>query len=494
MALGPAGCKRGPLRRTLMCKDVEALRFSCRPPAAHGGRQAGGARRAVPAAGDAGPRRPVRQGPPRTVAHRARRAAVEAGASPVLSSLGLAGPEELQVAELGLSLSDRYWFRPPDRGDVRWESVNFFDRPFSPEPGEALAPHDPDSGSAALRRVEEGGLVVTSSPDAALDGSPPRRWRIAPGGARLLAKSGEAAGLLQGPFNEAVATVLCRRILPQGAYAPCELRPNGCPAFLSACPCMVDKGRELAVAGGVVRPHKPDPSKPRCGNFAETCGAHGVPDVRPGLPRMLAVDHIVANFDRRWGNFGVIAETDARRRVGLAPIYDAGEGLWCDRALANGFRPYTRSPRCRGGSRGSGRRWSARCRTCCGRGGRRKPPQAWSGLHVVRDRECGVRSLPRHLGCASGPRVGCRGRDSDFLDQMRGSGGRGGRDGDFLDRMRASRRIGCRWLPRLPAGFSPPAWLRRKKPVEKVAVSRARRCPVYGRCCARGRAWRSPRP
>ena len=32
MALEPAGCKRGPLRRTLMCKDVEALRFSYDPP------------------------------------------------------------------------------------------------------------------------------------------------------------------------------------------------------------------------------------------------------------------------------------------------------------------------------------------------------------------------------------------------------------------------------------------------------------------------------
>lgn len=191
--------------------------------------------------------------------------------------------------------------------------------------------------------MEEDGLAVTSSPDAALNGSLPRRWQIAPDGTRLLAKSGKAASLLQGPFNEAVATVLCRRILPQGAYVPYELRPNGYPAFLSACPCMVDKGHELVVAGGVVRPHKPVPSKSRHGNFAEMCEAHGVPDVRPGLSRMLAVDHIVANFDRHWGNFGVIVETDARRWVGLAPIYDTGESLWCDRALANDSRPYARA-------------------------------------------------------------------------------------------------------------------------------------------------------
>ena len=343
MALEPAACKRGPLRRTLMCKDAEALRFSYDP-----------LRRAVVGRPEVLDERCL---PPGTLGHGGRFGKgplaswltgrgvplSRPGLSPVLSSLGLAGPEELQVAELGLSLSDHYWFRPPDRDDVRWESVNFFDRPFSPEPGEALAPHGPDSGSAALRRVEEGGLVVTSSPDAALDGSLPRRWRIAPGGTRLLVKSGKAASLFQGPFNEAVATALCRRILPQGAYVPYELRPNGCPAFLSACPCTVDKDRELVVAGDVVRSHKSDPSKSRHGNFAEICEAHGVPDVRPGLARMLAVDHVVANFDRRWGNFGVIAETDARRRVGLVPIYDAGESLWCDRALANDFRPYTKA-------------------------------------------------------------------------------------------------------------------------------------------------------
>lgn len=52
---------------------------------------------------------------------------------------------------------------------------------------------------------------------------------------------------------------------------------------------------------------------------------------------------------------------------------DTGESLWCDRALANDFRPYTRSPRCQEGSRGFGRRWNARYRTCCGRGVRRAP-------------------------------------------------------------------------------------------------------------------------
>lgn len=343
MALEPANHKREPLRRTLMCKDVEVLRFSYDP-----------LRRVVVGKPEVLDERYLPLG---ALGHDGRFGKgplaswltgrgvplSRPGLSPVLSSLGLASPEELQVAELGLSLSDHYWFRPPDCDDVRWETVNFFDHPFSPELGEALAPHDPDSGSAALRRVEEDGLVVTSSPDAALNGNLPKRWQIAPDGTRVLVKSGKAANLFQEPFNEVVATALCRRILPQGTYVPYELQPNGYPSFLSTCPCMVDKDHELVIAGDVVRFHKSDPSKSRYENFAEICEGHGVPDVRLGLSRMLVVDHIVANFDRHWGNFGVIVETETRRWVGLAPIYDTGESLWCDRALANDFRPYTKA-------------------------------------------------------------------------------------------------------------------------------------------------------
>lgn len=333
----------GPTRRTLMCKNVEVATFTYDP------------------------RKRVVTGKTRLLnpeflpvgchGHDGRFSAASLGAwitargiplsrpglSPVLASLSLATPEELQVSSLGLSLSDHYWFRPVDAPDIDWAEVNFFENPFSPRLGEALAPHDPDSGSAALHRIEEDGLLVTSSPDAALNGNLPKRWEIATDGTRLLVKSGKAANMHQEPFNEVVATALCRRLFDDGDFVPYRLQPNGYPAHVSTCPCMVDTSHELVIAGDVMRSHKADPAASRFENYIAACAAHGLDGIRGQLARMLVVDHIFANFDRHWGNFGVIVETDTRRWVAAAPIYDTGESLWCDRALANDFGPYTRS-------------------------------------------------------------------------------------------------------------------------------------------------------
>lgn len=59
--------------------------------------------------------------------------------SPILGALGIAQPEELQLARLGLSLSDQYWSRPTGREEVSWEKDNFFDDHFPRELGRALA-------------------------------------------------------------------------------------------------------------------------------------------------------------------------------------------------------------------------------------------------------------------------------------------------------------------------------------------------------------------
>lgn len=74
--------------------------------------------------------------------------------------------------------------------------------------------------------------------------------------------------------------------------------------------------------------------------FADRCEANGIEDARVSLERMLVVDHIMANCDRHWGNFGILIDSETRTWLRLAPIFDTGEALWCDRALANDSPPY----------------------------------------------------------------------------------------------------------------------------------------------------------
>lgn len=324
--------------RTLMCRDHEAATFSYDPVA----------RRVIG--------RPVVHDPaylplgcldrsgrfaaPRLRSWLANRAvpATRPGLAPVLQRLGLETPEELLAAGLGLSLSDQYWLRPPGV-ELAWSEVNYFERPFSPALGTALAPHDPDSGSAALQAAERDGIVIASSPDSALNGNLPKRWE-ARGAERLLVKSGKPENLFQEPLNERIATLLCARIMNAKDYVPYELVENGYPGLLSICPCMVDARTEFVPAADVILSMTVPNDQSRFEALAGACERHGIAEARASLERMFVVDHIMSNFDRHWGNFGILIDAETRAWLRMAPIFDTGESLWCDRPLANDFSPY----------------------------------------------------------------------------------------------------------------------------------------------------------
>lgn len=263
--------------------------------------------------------------------------ATRPGLSSVLQRLGLETPEELMAASLGLSLSDQYWLRPTDFAGS-WQSVNYFGNPFSPALGEALAPHDPDSGAESLAQLDDD-ITATSTPDSSLNGNLPKRWEVVDGTPRLI-KSGKPENLFQEPLNERVATLLCRRILEPSDYVTYELVKNGYPRYLSSCPCMVDERTEFVPAADVIRSAKTRNDASRYEAFASICEARGLHDARTQLTKMLVVDHVIANFDRHWGNFGVLIDSETREWLRMAPLFDMGESLWCDRALANDFSPH----------------------------------------------------------------------------------------------------------------------------------------------------------
>lgn len=256
------------------------------------------------------------------------------GARGVLANLGTPTPESAMLSMRGASLSDGYWFRE-DGSDATWSDVNYFERDFSPELGLALAGPS-DSSEGAVRKLRSEGLLRHGSPDAALDGNLPKRWVIGPDGTRSLVKSGKPQNLFMEPVNELAASRVCDLVLEPRDYVRYSLvkSPTGIPAYLSACPCFVADGLEFVSAHDVMASVASDNTLSLYERYARECERHGLAGIRRDLAKMLVVDHLVANWDRHWGNFGILMDSETREWVRTAPLFDMGESLWCDRIAA----------------------------------------------------------------------------------------------------------------------------------------------------------------
>ena len=123
----------------------------------------------------------------------------------------------------GLSLSDQYWVSPVD-APLNWKKINFYDNPFSE-----------DVGNFLFGQIVEHGMLDLVSPCNTSDGWLKKKWKIIDG-QRVLIKGGSGV-FSQEPFNEAVASAICRRLnIPHVEYL--LLWESGAP--YSACPNMTN--------------------------------------------------------------------------------------------------------------------------------------------------------------------------------------------------------------------------------------------------------------
>ena len=235
------------------------------------------------------------------------------GIAHLMRALDLDTTGILLSRSMGLSLSDHYWIRPAD-SDVSWRDVNFFDNGFSDDLGDLLFGKD-------VRVVE----MDFRSPDSTSDGMLRKRWKIIDG-RRCLIKSGTAP-YMQEPFNEVITSRLAERLgIPAVEYSVTEYEGTPC----SVCEDFVTRDTELVSAQQVMRSEVHDPGISAYDPFVSCCSHHGI-DIIPFLDRMLTLDHIIANGDRHFNNFGILRNPDTLEWLGPAPIYDSGSSLGFDR-------------------------------------------------------------------------------------------------------------------------------------------------------------------
>ncbi len=234
--------------------------------------------------------------------------ATRKGIRQFLESADIADTRCLLTKCRGLSLSDQYWVR--DDPATRWEDVDFFRHPFSPDIGDLLF------GAPA------GGELDMSSPDSTTDGVLRKRWTVIDGD-RCLVKSGTFWD--QEPFNEVIATILMdSQGIDNAGYELMWVDDRPC----SVCRDFVTPDTELVTARQMVEAFVPTVNGSYRDEYVRVCTELGI-DVKPVLNDMDLIDAVIINTDRHHGNYGVLRDAETLEWIRPAPIYDSGTSLMC---------------------------------------------------------------------------------------------------------------------------------------------------------------------
>lgn len=237
-----------------------------------------------------------------------------AGLRDALNLMGVSSKNSLPTKCFGLSVADQYWICPKN-SDITWDKINFFDTGFSEDVGSALFGSAPKSDKIDL-----------FSPDNTTDGWLQKKWYLSNGKTFLI--KGGSAPYYQEPLNEVLASEILKRL--NIAHVEYELVwENGLP--YSVCENFITAETELIGAAYIAGAFKQPNHISAYDHFLNCCGELGIPNARNSLNEMLALDFIIANTDRHYGNFGAVRNAETLKWIGLSPIFDSGTSMRHDK-------------------------------------------------------------------------------------------------------------------------------------------------------------------
>ena len=233
----------------------------------------------------------------------------------ILEATNTSSNKELLIKNLGLGLTDNYWIKP-EKLDLSWEKVNFFENNFS----EVV-------NSVYLKHSSKKDIAIDAdklTPNNASSGMLPKGW-ICKSNKRYMIKGSELLNY-QEPYNEVIISRWLNGLGVDHVKYKLKLiekRPY------SICENMLGKDEELIHACYVSNLLKRDNKKSYLDHYINCCKELGLDDsIRRALDNMIIIDYISANIDRHWSNFGIIRDSITLRVKRLAPLYDNGAALF----------------------------------------------------------------------------------------------------------------------------------------------------------------------
>lgn len=240
-----------------------------------------------------------------------------------LETLGNITTGQLAAKSYGLSLSDHYWAKP-ENSSLSWENVNFFENDFSEDVGKALF---------GTLDVQDLSSINFLSPDNTSDGWLKKKW-IIDNGERILLKGGSGS-VQQEPFNEVLASEICRRLdIPHAEYSVIENEGR----YYSACKDFITPQTELISAWHIKNSCRKNNNESEYMHLIKCCkslGMKNIPQIEKQISDMIVLDSIIANEDRHFNNFGFIRNSQTLEWKCLAPVFDSGTSMFLNEPLRN---------------------------------------------------------------------------------------------------------------------------------------------------------------
>ena len=228
-----------------------------------------------------------------------------------IDRLGVNSTLKLITKCFGLSLSDQYWANPV-LNPLKWDTVNFFENPFSE-----------DVGNILFGDVAGEGKINLISPDNTADGWLKKKWLIIDG-KRCLIKGGSDP-FQQQPINEMMAAAIMRRLgIPHVPYE--VIWEHGLP--YSVCENFITAETELISAYYIHNVKKITSAAQLYAHYLDCCIELGIPEPQVNLDKMLTVDFLIVNNDRHLNNFGAVRNAKTLEWIKPAPLYDNGSSFW----------------------------------------------------------------------------------------------------------------------------------------------------------------------
>ena len=238
----------------------------------------------------------------------------------LLDKLGVSSSVELLNKSYGLSLSDQYWLKDVNSA-VKWEDINFFTNDFEYE---AYLDASLDSSSKSIVSLDKN---IFKSPNNTTDGMLQKGW-IIESGKRVLVK-GTYTSNKEEPINEYLASQICKRL--GFDYCNYEVEWSDKTKLISKCNDFINENEELISAYDIYNSEKKPNNISNYEFYIQILEKHNVPNARENMENLFILDYLMLNNDRHLKNFGIIRNVNTLKWEKVAPIFDTGESMQCDK-------------------------------------------------------------------------------------------------------------------------------------------------------------------